>query len=96
MLETDQELKSFTGFAGTAVRLLNDSKRTNQAISVSINGKLSLAIEDDTSFRMLLELAERLETMDAIRQGLKELEEGKGLTLDEVKEGFRAKYGTAL
>ncbi len=95
MLDTDRDLETFPGFAGSAVRFLNDAKRAGDPIAISINGKFSIAIDDDKSFRMLLELVDRMEGFEAVRQGLKELEEGKGIDLEVVKQRFREKYGTS-
>jgi hypothetical protein len=96
MLDTDRDLETFPGFAGSAVRLLNDAKRAGDPIAISINGKFTLAIDDDKSFGMLLDLVDWLEGIADIRQGLKELDEGKGISLEELKERLRARHETPL
>jgi hypothetical protein len=96
MLDTDRDLEMFPGYEGTAVRFLNESRKAGGPISIGINGKFSLAIDDDKSFRMLLDLVDWLEGIEDVRQGLKELDEGKGISLEEVKERLRAKHGTPL
>ncbi len=92
MLDTDRDLDTLPGFA---VRFLSDAKRAGEPITISVNGKLSFAIDDDKSFRMLFDLIDRMEGFEAVRQGLKELEEGKGIDLEVVKQRFREKYGTS-
>ena len=79
MLDTDRDLDTLPGFA---VRFLSDAKRSGEPITISVNGKLSFAIDDDKSFRMLFDLIDRLEGFEEVRRGLKELEEGKGIDLD--------------
>lgn len=96
MLDTDRDLEAFPGYEGTAVRFLNDAKRSGEPISIGVNGKFSFAIDDDKSFRMLFDLVDWLEGIEDIRQGLKELDEGKGISLEELKERLRAKHGTPL
>jgi hypothetical protein len=96
MLDTDEDLETFPGFAGSAVRLLNEARSAAEPVSIRINDRVTLAVGDDESLRMLMALVDRLETLQSIRQGLKEIDEGKGLNLEEVKERFRTKYGTSL
>lgn len=91
MLDADRAPETFPGFAGSAVRFLNDSRRTGDPLTIGINGRFPLAIRDETSFRMLLDLVDRLEGLDAVRLGLKELDEGKGIGLEQARERFREK-----
>jgi hypothetical protein len=88
MLDTDRDLETLPGFA---VRFLDDAKRAGEPITISVNGKLSFAIDDDKSFRMLFDLIDRLEGFDEVRRGLKELEEGKGIDLAIVEQRLREK-----
>jgi hypothetical protein len=78
------------------VRLLLQLKESGQPITLSINGKAELPVQDATSFEMLLDLVDRLDCIEAIREGLKELDEGKGLSLEQVKQHARNKYGIPL
>jgi hypothetical protein len=45
-------------------------------ILVTVNGK-TLVVNDDKSFELLLELVERLETLDSIRSGLEDMRAGR-------------------
>lgn len=96
MLDTDRDLETSPGYEGTAVRFLNESRQAGGPISITVNGKFSFAIGDDRSLQMLLDLVDWLEGIEDIRQGLKELDEGKGIGLEELRERLRAKHGTPL
>jgi hypothetical protein len=59
---------------------------------LTINGKAELVVQDAASYQRLLELAERIETVETIRQGMQELDEGKGISLDEFREHIRRRH----
>ncbi len=73
-----------------AARYLRQPGISSDPLVLTINGEAELIIRDPTSFRLLLTLAERVETIDAIRNGLKEADEGLGRPLDEVFDELEA------
>ena len=73
-----------------------DLKKSDKPVQLTINGEIQLSISDERSLQMLLELVNRLETIAAINEGLKEIDEGKGVTLDRAKREVKAKYGLSL
>jgi hypothetical protein len=78
------------------VRLLLESKEAGQPITLTVNGRTELKVQDDKSLDMLLELVDRLELLQTLRRATNELDEGKGLTLEQVREESRKKYGISL
>jgi hypothetical protein len=78
------------------VKLVRKLQETGQPAVLTINGEVKLVIQDATSYQMLLELVDRLDTIEAIREGMKEIDEGKGLSLAEAMDQVRKKYGIPL
>jgi hypothetical protein len=91
--------KNDRGFAplssSPGVRLLLQWKKAREPISLSINGKMTLSVEDEDSFDKLLGLVDQLDRHQAIREALQELEDGKGLTLEDALEQMRAGHGVS-
>ena len=81
---------------GKAVQFLYQLEDQDEPVTISINGKVEIAISDEGSFQMLVKLVDRLELLEALKQGMKDLDEGKGLSMEEVKEQARLKYGISL
>ena len=96
MLDLDRVSDQVPPGMGEIVYLLRRLKEAGEPISISINGRGHLAVSDDASYRMLLELVDRLELIEVLHQNTKDLDEGKGLSLEEVKEQARTKYGISL
>ena len=69
---------------------------SGEPVSVTINGGASLTIADTEAYRRLVELVDYMESVAAIRQGMQEIEEGQGLTLEQAKEAVYQKYGLSL
>ena len=79
------------------VGLLRKLKAAGTPITLSINGQGKLEVTDDESFRLAIDLIDRLETIEDIKEGIRYFEEGgKGFTLEEIQEEIHRKYGTPI
>jgi hypothetical protein len=96
MLDLDRISDQLPPGSGKALDLLYELEDSDEPIVISINGKVDLTVADDGSFRLLADLVDRLELLQALKQATKDLDEGKGLSLEEVKEQARVKYGISL
>lgn len=96
MLDLDRISDQVPPGMGKVVHLLHQLDEQGEPIVISINGKVDIAVADDGSFRMLVDLVDRLELLEVLKRATKELDEGKGLSLEEVKEQARVKYGISL
>ena len=59
-------------------------RETGQPIVLTVNGKAELVVQDVESYQKLLELVERLETIEAVKMALEEMKVGKGEPAHEV------------
>jgi hypothetical protein len=74
------------------VKLVRQLQETGQPAVLTINGEVKLMVQDATSYQMLLELVDRLDTIEAIREGIASIERGEGRPADEVFEEIRREY----
>ena len=94
MLDTNRNIDLPPSSEG--VRNLRQMKKAGESIVLTINGKVRLVVQDDPSYQMLESLVDRLDMLDALRESLKETNEGKGISLEQVKEEERQRYGISL
>jgi hypothetical protein len=87
----NDELEPTASPSSAAVRFIRRAQESGQSITLTINGGLELSVRDSTSIDLLLDLVERIDLLDSIRQGMKELDEGKGLSLEQVTESIGRK-----
>ncbi len=86
MLDLNRDIHSLTNFKRDTTRFLQQLQETGQPIVLTINGKAELVVQDAKSYQKLLELAERLETLEGIRAGLEDMKAGRGRPAEEVFE----------
>lgn len=93
MLNLSRDIESLSNFKRNTTQFVEQLRETGSPVVLTINGKAELVVQDAKSYQRLLELVERLEAIEAIQAGMKELDEGKGISLADFKEHARNKHG---
>jgi hypothetical protein len=75
------------------VRLLRQLWKTGQPIVVTINDQTPLIVEDEVAFEKLIDLVDRLETLEILREGIVAADRGEGRPAAEVFAEIRRKHG---
>lgn len=92
MINLRDEINSLSNFKRNTNEFLEQMRETGKPIILTINGKAELVVQDAGSYQKLLELAERIETIEALKPAIAEMREGKGETAEAVfKELFENK-----
>ena len=92
MLDLNRDIHPLTDFKRNTTDFLRQLRETGQPIVLTINGKAELVVQDAKSYQKLLELAERLETLEGIRAGLEDMKAGRGRPAEEVLEEIRREF----
>jgi predicted transcriptional regulator len=79
-----------------ASELIRQLHATGEPIVLTVNGHAQLVVRDPTSTQKLLELVDRLEAIEAIREGLADEAAGRLVSLEEAIEMARRKHGIPL
>jgi prevent-host-death family protein len=97
MLDVSRDIHSLTDFKRNTPEFLKQLRETGEAVVLTINGKAELVVQDARSYQKLRELAQRLETIEAVQEGLASMKRGEGRPMDQVfdslEKEFRAKSG---
>jgi prevent-host-death family protein len=78
MLDISRDIQSFSRFKRNAPEFVRQLKETGEPIVLTVNGKAELVVQDAASYQRLREFVERLEAIEAVRQGLEEMRAGEG------------------
>jgi prevent-host-death family protein len=81
-----QDIHSLTDFKRKTPEFLRRLKETGHPVVLTINGKAELVVQDAASYQRLFELAERLETIQAVKESLASTDRGEGRPIDDVFE----------
>jgi hypothetical protein len=73
--------------------LVRNWRQTQRPIVITVNDTLTLHVNDDRSVHLLAHLVERLESIAAIRDGLRDVDEGRTVSFEEFQAKARAKHG---
>src|SRR5438045_677865 len=79
--------------ARSTVEFIQQLKKAGEPIVFSVCGTVDLVVQDEASFEQLLDLIDRIETIEGIRVGLEEMKAGKGRPAEELFEELRQEYG---
>lgn len=95
MLDTEPDISPPP--SSPTVRRLLEWKKAGEPIALSINGRVELEVKDEGSFRLLLELADRLDLDQILRERIADFDRGdEGVSLEQAKEEARRKCGLSL
>ena len=84
MLDLSRDIHPLTDFKRHTSEFLSQLKATGQPVVLTINGKAEIVVQDAKSYQRLLDLADRLETIEAVKEGLASMGRGEGRPADAV------------
>jgi PHD/YefM family antitoxin component YafN of YafNO toxin-antitoxin module len=84
MLNFNRDINSLSSFKRNTPEFLRQLKITGQPVVLTINGKAELVVQDTDSYQKLLEVAERVEELEALREAVEEMKAGQGTPIEEM------------
>ncbi len=88
-----RQVRSVTEFQRNLKDYVGRLKRKKTPLVLTVNGRAELVVQNAQSYQDLLDRLERAETIAAIRRGMKQIERGEGILLDEAEARLRKKHG---
>src|SRR5258708_29591389 len=86
-----RDIMSLSTFKRDSNKVMRQMKKTKEPVVLTINGKAAVVVQDAESYQQLLDLKERAETTEILRQRLATLGNKKGRSADEFFTEFFAK-----
>jgi prevent-host-death family protein len=87
-----RDIHPLTDFKRNTAEFIVQLKRTGDPLVLTINGKAELVVQDAKSYQRLMDIAERLETIQAVKEGLGSVERGEGRPVDDVFAGIEKRF----
>jgi hypothetical protein len=76
----------------TTAQYVDRMEREGRPITLRVDDRPPLRIADGLAYQMLWELIDRIETIEAVREGLQQMERGEGRPAEEVLEEIRKRH----
>jgi len=86
-------IDSLTNFQKNAKQFATRLEETKEPLVLTVNGKAKLVIQDADAYQSMLDELEHSRFIEAVRQGLRESEQGLCRPAEEVFAEMKAKYG---
>lgn len=88
-----REICSLSDFQRHAKNCIKRLKSTRTPIVLTVNGKAGAVVLDPQGYQAMVDRLELAESVAAIRQGMKEFEEGKGIPWEVAEAQMRQELG---
>ena len=82
---------SLSTFKRDSNKVMRQMKKTKEPVVLTVNGKAAVVIQDAESYQKLLELKERSEVVEILRQRLASSSRKKGRSAEDFFNEFFAK-----
>ena len=87
---------SLSTFKRDSNKVMRQMKKTKEPVVLTVNGRAAIVVQDAEAYQELLELKERTEVIETLRQRLASQGRNKGRTLDDFFSEFFAKNNIPL
>jgi hypothetical protein len=91
MIDLSQDIDSLSHFKRNTLELLARMRQSGRPLVLTVNGKAELVVHDVAGYQRLLDLADRMETLLAVEEGLRDVDAGRTKPVHEVLAKLRAK-----
>jgi len=89
-MNLSRDILSLTDFKRNTPEYLRQLKETGDPVVLTINGKAELVVQDAASYQRLFAIAERLETIEAVKDSLASIDRGEGRPMDDFFDALEA------
>ena len=87
------ETESLTHFRDRTPDLLGRLKETGSPLVLTVDGKAEVVVQDAGAYQRLLDRAEHLETVAALKEAIQAVDEGRTRPAAEALEDIRRRHG---
>ena len=84
---------SLTDFQRNAKGFIDGINDTKQPLLLTVNGKVQAVLVDPATYQDMEERLEKERFLQAVRTGLKDIDEGRSRPAEEVFADLKAKHG---
>src|SRR5690349_6624309 len=91
-----RDIMSLSTFKRDSNKVMRQMKKTKEPVVLTVNGRAAIVVQDAEAYQRLLDLKERTEVIETLRQRLASRGRKKGRPLDDFFSEFFAKNNIPL
>ena len=92
MLDLTADIHSLTDFKRRTTIFIEQIKQTGRPLVLTVNGKAELVVQDAASYQGLLNMLDRVATIEGIQKGLKAVRENRARPVEEAFDEIHRQY----
>ena len=92
MLDINHDIHSISDFKRKTPDFVKQLKKTGRPVVLTMNGRACVVVQDAESYQNMLDILERVKDIDAIREGLADVERGNTMSLDAFDIEMKRKH----
>lgn len=92
MLNIGRDIHSLSDFKRKTTEFIEQLEKTGKPVVLTINGRAKLVVQDAESYQRMLELLDRAETIEAIREGMEAVRQGKTMSVEQFDKEMQKKF----
>ena len=89
-----KDIESLTAFKRNTNEYVKKIKKSGNPLVLTVNGKAEIVVQDAESYQRMLEVLDRAETIEALREGLESVRRGKTMSLDRFDKEMRKRISS--
>ena len=90
-----RDIMSLSTFKRDSNKVMRQMKKTKEPVVLTVNGKAAVVVQDAESYQKLLELKERSEVIETLRERLASSRQKKGRSAEDFFTAFFAQNNIA-
>lgn len=91
-----RDIMSLSTFKRDSNKVMRQMKKTKEPVVLTVNGRAAIVVQDVEAYQNLLELKERAEVIETLRQRLASRDRKKERSIDDFFSEFFAKNNIPL
>jgi prevent-host-death family protein len=91
MLDIAKDIQSLSHFRRHTAELMKQMKESGNPVVLTVNGKAEVVVQDAAAYQRLMDLVERAEMMDFLRQAKADAEAGRTVPAREFLQSLGQK-----
>jgi prevent-host-death family protein len=93
MFDITKDIQSLTNFRRNSAEFLKQLKQSKRPVTLTVNGKGEVVLQDGESYQRLLDIAARADVYEAIRQGAEDVARHRLRPARDVFNELRRHHG---
>lgn len=86
-----KDIESLTAFKRNTNEYVKKIKKSGNPLVLTVNGKAEIIVQDAESYQRMIEMLDRAETIEAVREGLESVRHGRTMSLEQFDKEMRKK-----